>query len=87
MELVPEPSEQMDWLALGRFLFRDWHVEGLKQYHEAGWTLQALADYRRVVHCGTASGFLDTASANARAPSVHPSSLSLRPQESMLSPT
>ena len=43
---IPEPSEADEWNMLGQKIFPDWHGPGLAQYHSAGWTLQALVDYR-----------------------------------------
>jgi len=45
---IPEPAAEGEWLDLGQRVFPDWHAAGLKQYQGAGWTLQALYDYRYV---------------------------------------
>ena len=45
---VPDPPDDAQWIALGQLIFADWHAEGLARYREAGWTLQALVDYRLV---------------------------------------
>ena len=49
--VIPDPPSQDEWMALAAGIFPDWHAQGLAMYHGAGWTLQALADYRCVRAC------------------------------------
>ena len=49
--VIPDPPSKEAWLALAGEIFPDWHAQGLAMYHGAGWTLQALVDYRCVRAC------------------------------------
>ncbi len=46
--VIRDPPSQEAWLALAAAVFPDWHAQGLATYHGAGWTIQALVDYRFV---------------------------------------